>query len=322
MLSCSSCKAAIAVTWPSGLSAKAMECICSAYRKQFYSSHKQHCTFRVDAERFFCSKRTLEGKCTFVNTFASVIPEETVKLLDHPTPSKLLKNRIHEIEDTFPTTPASCWEFPMLEMADEIQNFYMTLKDDIKISAVDAVSALRDLLGTKHTSVILATILGWALVKSEPGRDPESQNPVVSMRCPVCLAAMEIDLRKSEETSTSGRNLPKRQKRLPRYCNPHHAHRYYCPFRSGFPTSVLTADTPLWQILLLRLMSERGTRQELYESGDISPEKGLEPEQSLSRIRKILVSGLVPKKVELSVDIEDDEEDNVSQSRLEQVCYT
>lgn len=309
MLCCSTCNAAVAVTLPSGLSAKAMEIICSAYREQLSSAHLHHCPFRLEARQFFHSERMGKAKLTVPAAFASVLKQETVKLLEHPWPSQLLSKGIREIEDTLPSESSS-WESPRLDVADEILSFSLSGKDGTTITAVDAVSEVADFLGIKSHDILLAAILGWTPVKAKADIDLESQN-IVSLGCPLCLAMMEIPLKSSEDSSgESGSRPPKRQKRLARYDNPHDAHRHYCPFRCGFPTKMLTVDTPLWQVLLSRLISEREAKEEKQCSGYTSPEKLLDPEQTVSRIRKILMSGIVPKKVEL--DIDEEFGDNIS----------
>jgi hypothetical protein len=298
MLCCSSCKVAVAVTLPSGLSGKATERICSAYREQLSSAHKQHCPFRLEAEQFFRSERLAEATFSIPTAYSLVLPQETVKLLEHPSPSELLSKKIRDIESLCPSEQPHL-RFPKLEIADEIQNFEVTIKDDAKIPAVEALSATVDLLGTEHISVSVAAILGWTPVTAKADLDPESQSPIASLGCPLCLATMEISL---DDDRDSANRLPKRQKRLARFCNPHDAHRYYCPFRCGFPKNVLTSDAPLWQALLSRLVSERETNKEIERGGYRSSDKLLDPEQAVSRIRTILMSGIVSKKVELEID--------------------
>lgn len=209
------------------------------------------------------------------------------------------------------TSEPQSWEFPKLEIADVIQSFSVTIKNGIKIPAVDAVSVVAGWLGTKHTPVVLAAILGWTPINVKSDIHSESQNPVVSLGCPLCFAMMELSLKKAKDADLDERErasrLSKRQRKLARYVNPHDAHRHYCPIRCGFPKDVLTADMPLWQVLLSRLISEREKKEAV---GDRTSEEDHDGEEALSRIRNILMSGIVPKKVELEIDEDDD--DNIS----------
>ncbi len=306
MLSCTSCHAALSITFPSGLSAEAMETICAAYRQQLSTAHKPDCSFRLLADQYL--RRVEEPPVTIPLAFASVFPTDLVQIMEHPFPSQLLSNQIRKIQDVCP----SLWEFPELEIAHEIQSFQP--QEDHQKTAVEVITNLVDRFGTNSISVGWLAILGWTPIHAKAELDLESQNPMVSLGCPMCMSIMELSLCKSTSTRNNqeeNSRPSKRQKRLARFCNPYDAHRHYCPFKCGFPTRMLLGGTPLWQVLISRFISEQDDKETDNvddDDDDTSREKVLDPEKAVARIREILFSGLVPKKVSLDMDEEHDEE--------------
>lgn len=320
MLLCTSCQSALAISLPSGLSAEAMEKICAAYRQQLSTAHKDYCAFRLEAQQHL--RRTEDPLCTIPLAFARVFPPELVRLMDHPSPSTLFREQVQSIEAI--CTASSC-KLSDLEIANEIQTF--RLHDHEATNALDVVSAGADLIGTKQKSVLLLALLGWTPMDQRVETDVESQNVTATFGCPLCFSIMEISLLQEQQLlqttaitdAQDSRRPTKRPKRLARFCNPHDAHRHYCPFRCGFPTTMLGLGTPLWQILLKRLSVEQQKQtsnshnnEEVAGVHDISTtEKVLDPEAAVARIRGILLAGIAPTKVDLENDdyYDDDEEE-------------
>ena len=199
----------------------------------------------------------------------------------------------------------SNWELPTLEISAEIQDFKIIRKDNRQQHTIEAVADIADQLKTENRTAVLLATLGWNSIGGNTEIDPESQTPIVILGCQMCFSTMEIQLKSLNRESTS--HPPKRQKRLARYCNPHDAHRHYCPLRCGFPTNVLSSDTPLWQVLLLRLVAQQEKHIETATTSSChGPASSEAVFDSVAKIRKILMSGIVPKKVELPVEEEDE----------------
>lgn len=69
---------------------------------------------------------------------------------------------------------------------------------------------------------------------------------------------------------------------------------------------MLGSDTPLWQIVLCRLVTQAETSSLEAELGsDALLENNLDSEESVAKIRKILMSGVLHKEFSLEADGED-----------------
>jgi hypothetical protein len=117
---------------------------------------------------------------------------------------------------------------------------------------------------------------------------------------------MELTLEKRDESSeskedTEAEPLSKKRKKLAMFCNPHEAHRHYCPYKSGFPKTISAHETPIWKTLLSRLHREKEPKEAPLESG---AGMAADSDKSYDKIRKILWSAIAPKRVDLSEDLE------------------
>lgn len=302
-----------------------MEKICIAYQQQLSTAHQDYCSFRLEAEQHL--RRTEEDPLSIIPlAFARVFPPDLVRLMDHPSPTTLFREKIQSIEAI---CAASFYKLSDLDVANEIQTFRLHESDET--NALDVVmSSCTDLIETKDKSVVLLALLGWTPMEDNcVETDVESQNVTGTFGCPLCFSIMEISLlalqtaTSDTSESTTGSRPLKRPKRLARFCNPHDAHRHYCPFICGFPSTMLRAGKPLWQILLKRLhaeqqqnqMQESKSNQEVPGIHDItsSSEKVLDPEDAVARIRGILLAGIAPTAVDLDIEDNDDEDDEATE---------
>jgi hypothetical protein len=284
MLCCITCGAFVAVALPLGLSVTAVETVCSAYRTSLAQAHKDHCTFRLQAEQYL-RKQTISS--ALPTAFASVFPHDVVELLEHPSPVGLLRQRVAAIQAMASQNQSgSPFLFPNLEITGELQSFE-SCQEDQTASILDYV-ATSEFLGTNNIQMVALAVLGWAPDITRMEESEGTRHMVASLSCSLCFADMELTLHKAGNEEDSSYSH-KRRKKLARYCNPHDAHRYYCPFVSGFCSTVTTYGTPFWKVLLEKLGE---TSQSRIVDNDSSTE-------NTTRIRTILKSGIRPHKVEL-----------------------
>lgn len=299
MLACASCDAALAITLLSDFSVSTVEKICNAYRQQLATAHEKDCPFRLDAEQFLRLEETQQG--IVPTQIMSVLPQEFVELMEKPSPSTLLRQRVQQLEKVCPSSPSSTWVYPSLEISEEIRKY--RLNDDDTREGTELISAISGLLGTDDSSMLTLAILGWTPIDAPTETDPDSGARIVSLGCPMCLSLMELTLKQKENESQDaaavGDRAPKRLKKLARFCNPHDAHRHYCPFKCGFPKTLSGRETPLWQVLLSRLHREKESKETVH---DVEKDTAEDLDQSVDRIRKILRSAIVPKKVDLTIE--------------------
>lgn len=296
ILACSSCKEALAITLHSYLSVDSVDKICKVYRQKLATAHKKDCPFRLDGEQFLRLDDTQCEKTVIPAYMASVFPHDLVELMENRSPSSILRQHVKKLEDICLSIPSTKtrWNYPKLVISEEIRKYSSSEEDDGHESSF--ISDISCLLGTHDQSVAILAILGWTPITDTP-------NPVVSLGCPICLSLMELTLEKYNEDSeskegTESEPRSKKQRKLAMFCNPHDAHRHYCPFQMGFPTTMSGHATPMWRTLLSRLHQEKKSNESLQE-----PTVGLtEDSDNYDKIRSILWSAIVPKKVDLSQD--------------------
>ncbi|KAG7355694.1 C3HC zinc finger-like-domain containing protein [Nitzschia inconspicua] len=291
MLSCSSCSSALAILpIPSTISTEAMDKLCSAYRRKIATNHKDGCLFgwkESQFQKFVEEEESNAVTMTVIPSYmASVLPEKSVQLIEHPAPSRLVRQQIDQIKSflsSIPTTSQSItWKIPKLQIPSEICHF--------------AASGGKLLLECDDEVLIALAILGWNPVYK---RIPLSDR-TVSLGCPLCLAMMDLEV----ESTTSGKGKreksrpAKRQRTLAKHCNPLDAHRYYCPYQSGFPVSLTQPSNPVWKRILERLLQQEKEHfiAETKESEEFTEE---EIDKSIQKVRQILRAGIAKTTVNI-----------------------
>jgi C3HC zinc finger-like len=288
MLCCTSCGELMALTLPSGLSFTAVENVCSIYRTNLAQAHKESCTFRLQAEQYMRQRISVTG--VLPAAFANVFPLNVVELLEHPSPVGLLQERIAAIQAMAPQNQEkSPLVFPKLELGVELTSFLSNRQGQPK-NMLDYIAEM-EILGTDQKDMVALAVLGWIPNRSTCVEDSDGTcHWVVSFRCPLCLSDMALSLlttgQQEGEDSSDSR---KRRKKLAQHCNPHDAHRYYCPFICGFPSTIAKAGAPFWRVLLERL----------EEPSDGCDDEGNNSTAEITRIRAIIKSMIRPQKVEL-----------------------
>ena len=277
MLCCLTCGAVVAVILPSGLSVTAMDMLCAAYRTRLAQAHHSTCTFRLQAEQYIKHQM---NEAVLPTAFASIFPQDEVELLEHTSPAELLRARVGAIQDQ---CEPPCI-LPKLEIPHELHEF-LSSQEGQSMSLLDHV-AESGVLGTNQTNMVALAVLGWRPTRTEQPTGGTGRL-AVSLHCPLCLADIELLLvgAGEKEFPSDSRNCKRKQAR---YCNPYDAHRYYCPFICGFPSTLTTEGTPLWKVLLKKM--EETTRSRTIEL-DSSPTE-------TTQIRAIIQSGIRPQKVE------------------------
>jgi hypothetical protein len=265
----------------------------------------------LTAEQFLRLEKSQGGKTLIPTYMASVIPQNYVELLEHPSPSSMLRQRVQHLGSVAASTAGVPWRYPKLDIPEQIQQFGLK---EVVDGTGRSIAQVVDLLGTGDDSLVSLALLGWNPIDLPPeDSSSNSPHPVVSLGCSICLSLMELTLEKRDTLSQSlqGRDdaqavddrPTKRQKKLARFCNPYDAHRHYCPYKCGFPKSIPERATPMWQVLLSRLLKENDSKNAQQDAG--TEVTTTDPDEVFDKIRKILRSAIVPKKVDLSNDEED-----------------
>lgn len=309
MLSCQSCKAALAIDFPPGLPLQAIENICKVYRQKLAVAHHKHCVFRLEAEQYFlttdhlkaCTERTKIAR-SIPLAFVNIFPRDFVDSIEHRSPSLFLAKRVQYLINSCCSQedyPASIpFEYPKFNIAEELQHFKSRQEDGTFCDITKFLLGCSGLLGTSDISILLLAILGWKPIDANFDKDNEFEFHCVSLGCPLCLATMEITLTHKDSEPRDRGDLPaKRQRKLSRYSNPYNAHRHYCPIRCGFPCTISDADTPLWQVLMEKLETESQAKNDQLTRNDLMMENTVDPEDAVRTIRDILSSGIAEKKL-------------------------
>jgi hypothetical protein len=325
MLVCSSCSSALAINITSKLSTNSYEKLCSAYRDRIVSNHDSKCPFRLSTEQFHYlenvedeenknvdtstttennenTKTSLQKSSLIIPVFMGrVLPEETMRLMEHPTPSSIIRQHAKKLSDVTititeaeTTSSSPSWRYPRLHIPTQIQQMY------------SSTTELTKFLGCDDESILTLSLLGWQKV------DVNDSDRVVTMGCPLCLSIMELQLERQrmengicvvvadedEGTEVRSARVPtpkKRQKKSARYLNPLDAHRHYCPVKVGFPKTSTEDKNPVWKIILERINKEYQCRKinstAIQEtSSDVVADEVLD--ESITNVRRILRTGI------------------------------
>jgi hypothetical protein len=231
---------------------------------------------------------------------ASVLPEESIQLMEHPTPGRLLRKCVQEITDILPTAgedfergasppyTTTQWMYPKLVIPEDIRQFAAAdIGDNSTISHF--------FLAMKDESVVGLALLGW-----KPIEKLMNSVPVITFGCPLCMALMDLELESTEVNEENDINRPGKRQRLLANCpNPLEAHRHYCPYKCGIPRSISDLKQPVWKVMLDRLCREKKNDSNVVTNPD-EPVSEEVLDQSIERVRKILRAAIAPKTAHLS----------------------
>jgi Rsm1-like len=297
-----------------------MDKLCQAYRKQIVTRHSKECPFGMSDEQYEsileAADRQQQQKDNPLSSvvpsyMAAVLPGASVQILQHPTPSHLLRQRIQDMQSLLPKTNNNnkIWRFPKLQQHEIPSNLQQFLATD----------NAQSLLNNCHDESILAlAVLGWTAIPLKQQQQPKAveEMHLVSVGCPLCLARMEL-LLEEQSNDDNNNNSPRRPTKRPRTTtvvpkHPVDTHRHYCPYRVGFPTKMTDTkeDAAVWQPLLHRLQQEAAaataaTNQQHDDAAIIiTTTTTLEDmDRSIDKVRRILRSGIVKKTIDLSSDV-------------------
>eukprot|EP00536_Pseudo-nitzschia_multiseries_P012153 jgi/Psemu1/290106/fgenesh1_pg.448_\ len=331
MLVCSSCSSALAVTLNSKLSANTFDKLCHAYRNKIVCNHETNCPFRLSSVDELRSLEAAEDQpdeeaseenskidtvhvhLTVPVYMGQVLQDDAIRLMEHPKPSTLLKQRAKKIFKALRSVSCAMSSNGSTDQNEEgAENDaspcrYPRLQIPSKIRQMDTKSVLTKLLDCDDISILALSLLGWDPIPNKRGDDSDG---TVSVGCPMCLSIMKLVPEQNKEekgdddssdVSGSDRST-KRQRMSCRNTDPLEAHRHYCPYKVGFPKKS-TDTNPVWKIILERLSKEQQS-YEAQKSIEVRDEGAGVPvgvfDKSIERVRRILRSGIAPKEIDLN----------------------
>jgi len=310
MLVCTSCSAALAITLNSKLSANTYDKLCQAYRNKIVSCHAPSCPFRLSSteelQPFEATEEAIDGgenaiglehsRLTIPAYMSQVLPEDSVRLMEHPRPSSILKQDAKKLADAIRSISTNATVAGELSSTSWI---LPKLRIPTKIREMNANSELTKMLGCDNESILALSLLGWSPI---PNMSLDTSNPIVSFGCPCCLSIMDVKLVQSttevdDQNETDHSN--KRQRISSRHLNPLEAHRHYCPYKVGFPEKAAQTN-PLWNIILKRLSEERERTENAATIEEISTDANMDAmDDSVKKVRKILRAGIATRSIDL-----------------------
>jgi hypothetical protein len=269
MLVCEMCKAALSISFHPNLKAADVRHIASLYQTKLCSAHKVFCSFY--------SKAFPKSSLTSIvpSYLASVLPEETVDLAEHPAPQSLLQNRVQTLIDKVHSRKIPSLDLP----AKSIQEFLR--EGETPEAFVARISAA---LGTKEEHKEWAAVLalfGWEPMEKN---SCESNERLMMLHCSTCLAQGRLHMQDANDTDIAAPPAKKQRIGEGLLFNPILSHRHYCPFICGFPSE--GSFVPMWQTIATNLF-----RTEESANNDEMGVAGKE-EEILMKIHRILKSGI------------------------------
>jgi hypothetical protein len=264
MLVCETCKAALSIQTHPNLKAEDVRRISDVYQTKLCNGHNVTCTFH--SSTFPKSPSTI-----IPATLASVLPQETVQLVEHPTPQKLLQKRVQKLVDSI----GEARQIPSVDLpAKEMKEFLREGETpEVFISRVSAA------IGTEHTWAAMLALFGW-----EPMKRVSESYEMPMMHCTTCLAQGRLPVQ--GVLFCFGITPPaKKQRTSERLLNPILSHRHYCPFICGFPSD--GSSIPMWQTITTNLLRSKESAKD-YDTTGI----GGKEEEILMKIHRVLKSGI------------------------------
>ena len=238
-----------------GLSTFAVDKLTCRYEKQLGSAHKEICTFRQDAMKYF-ENETEKGRNEDSNgiipfPFTNYFSTDFVELAESERPAivfaKQLKQRLEG---------KIAWELVRLEYPATLLQYKPATKSSSDDTESTLGESLLEALSRAHysfkeeapervNSALYLLLLGW---KPE---DPCEES--ITLICELCNKTVDAAHRQNGEGYTTEEPQPKRPR--PSGFNPVHAHRHYCPFVCGFPRYGAPRATPMWQALADKMLA-------------------------------------------------------------------
>lgn len=241
VIACVHCNAALAIKFHPRLKPAHKHQMAQEYRSKLCCAHQPTCPFHSNT--FPPSSTTSPSFPGWM--MASVLPDHLVELMESPTPGAVMEKMVKRLDNMLSGSRTEMTPFEWNCSSGEEQ----TLVDDVLGK-----------LGIGRNSFGSLAILGWDTMIAPPLQQEESVIMVLS--CEVCLAEVELDGRSHHEEARRRQTLEDQdepttsQKRQKRSMDPIQSHRYYCPWRCGFPCDSKTPVPPLWQVIAKRLVSE------------------------------------------------------------------
>lgn len=334
MLVCTSCNAALAITLNSKLSANTFDKLCHAYRTKIVCSHDNNCPFRLSSieklefleigEKTESENDEAETRLTVPVYMGQVLPEGSIRLMEHPKPCNLLKQNARQLMDAVESAASNeMYQITATGDGGASKWSYPSLQIPLKIQQMDTDLVLTKMLGCDDISVLALSVLGWCPIPNTSCTTKSKR--VVSLGCPLCLAMMDLEVeqqqQQQQQTSEDGNveegddsdasepdRVTKRQRMNSRKFNPLEAHRHYCPIKVGFPKKS-TDTNPVWKIILERLANEQKD-EEVVKKQPTTSEKADETtrdsssigmmDKSIENVRRILRAGIAQTQVDLT----------------------
>ena len=292
MLVCTSCDAALAVPLNSLLPASAIQTLCSSYRTKIATNHSQECPFRIDAELSLIKESGGDNGdrssdlSVVPGYMTSVLSPESLQLLEHSNSTNTLLSVMHRMKAGISEDKV----LPLIDIPSNIREFEFNGESGDQVLAA-LVQKLK--VEQSNSLLVLLAILGWTRIDEA---DIPKNGSTLSLGCPCCLAWMDLQLvDKSSQENTSTSRAEKRSRH--ETVDPLKAHRHYCPFLVGFPsTATGTGEKPGWQRILERSVPKEDETQPKTLTIDE------DEDQTFYRLRNILRAGISKKRPSLSAD--------------------
>jgi hypothetical protein len=264
MLVCETCKAALSIQFHPNLKAADVRRISGVYQTKLCNGHKVTCPFHSNT--FPKSSST-----TIPAYLAFVLHEETVDLVEQPTPQQLLQKRVQKLV----ASVAESRQIPSLDLPAKEMKEYLC-EGETPEAFITRVSAA---IGTEHTWAAVLALFGW-----EPMESISESYEMPMMHCSTCLAQGRLPAQ--GVLFCFGITPPaKKQRTGERLLNPILSHRHYCPFICGFPSE--GSCVPMWQTIATNLL-----RSEKSVESDGTTGIGGKEEEIFMKIHRILKSGI------------------------------
>jgi hypothetical protein len=227
ILVCDHCNVALAIKLHPGLKPADKHRIAQGYRCKLCSVHKLTCPFH--------SNNFPPTTSDLPVWMASVVPDNLLQLMDSPTANTVMTKLIKALDLNSDGT-----DFAQFEWTYSGEERTL-LAEVLQMFSVD------------KTSVRSLALFGWE------SDTPIQDAAIIKVRCSVCLVEVELDCSDHEVRNTEHEPACKRKKRG---MDPINSHRYYCPWKCGFPVDS-TPVLPLWQVIAKRLVEELPEQQDL-----------------------------------------------------------
>lgn len=243
MIVCEKCQAVVAIAFHPLLKAADEERITKIYREKLCTAHKVTCVFHANVF-------PRSSPNTVVPSYlGSVLPHDVLTRAEQLNPKPLLQKQVKDLLNAVGEGRRP----PDLSLPE--REMERVLEDGAETTEM-FVSRVSNALGFSKEDEQWASIL--ALLCWEPADTQHSNDPVVILQCPVCLAQRELHVLNNDNNESSDDSSvdvpPPKKQRTEDSMNPIASHRHYCPVIHGFPENGSTV--PLWQTILKKLFRQ------------------------------------------------------------------